>query len=84
MRNYYEPGSWNVICDRCGLKKKNTDLRKEWTGLMVCADTCWETRHPQTLLKVEEEKISTAWARPEPTDKFITVNYIDPSIGNQK
>lgn len=72
MRNYLELGKWNVICDRCGFKYKNTDLRKEWTGLMVC-DSCWEPRHPQTLIKVPKEDSSVPWARPEPTDVFVSV-----------
>lgn len=47
-KNDYEPGKWNVICDRCGFKFKNNKLRPEYTGLMVCSgqDTndCWEPR----------------------------------------
>lgn len=71
MRNYYVPGEWNVICDRCGFKHKASALRLEWTGLRVC-DGCFETRHPQTLLHVPEERASTPWSRPEPADVFIT------------
>ena len=71
MRNRLELGSWNALCDRCGLKRKNYMLAKEWTGLMVCKDTCWEPRHPQTMLHVPEEQISTPWARPEPSDSFV-------------
>jgi hypothetical protein len=81
-RNYLELGKWNVICDRCGFKFKNDELQKEWTGLMVCCG-CFETRHPQTLIKVSEENPSVPWVRPEPEDVFITVNYVDPSVGTQ-
>ena len=69
MRNYYVPGAWNAICDRCGLKKKNFMLKKEWTGLMVCS-SCWESRHPQDLIRVPKEEISPPWSRPEPADNF--------------
>ncbi len=31
----------NAICDRCGFRYKFYNLKKEWTGLMVC-DGCWE------------------------------------------
>lgn len=72
MRNYLELGKYNVICDRCGLKKKNDMLRQEWTGLMVC-DACFETRHPQDFIRVPREEISPAWVRPEPTDTFVSV-----------
>jgi hypothetical protein len=75
MRNYYESGKWNAICDRCGLKHKNTELRKEWTGLMVCSP-CWEPKHPQLMLRVPREAGNTPWARPEPEDVFITPGEI--------
>ena len=40
--DYFILGAWNAICDRCGFKFKNSRLRKEWTGLMVCND-CWDS-----------------------------------------
>lgn len=83
MRNYYKAGSWNAICDRCGLKKKAEQLASEWTGLRVCTDTCLESRHPQTLIKVPKEHINTEWARPEPVDQFVTVPYISGTVGKQ-
>lgn len=75
MRNYYVPGQWNVVCMRCGLKKKSAMLRKEWTGLMVC-DDCWEPRHPQTLIRVPEEVISPPWKSPE-VDSFTASPYLN-------
>lgn len=74
MRNYYVDGKWNAICDRCGFKYKNTDLKKEWTGLMVCKK-CWEPRHPQTLIHIPQEQINTPWARPDPDNTYYTVNW---------
>jgi len=71
MRNYLELGKWNVICDRCGFAHKNTDLRKEWTGLMVCTQ-CYEPRHPQDLIRVRTERGGVPWSRPEPPDQFIS------------
>ena len=41
-------GSQNGLCDECGFKFKQTDLRKRWDSLMVCGD-CWEPRHPSDL-----------------------------------
>lgn len=72
MRNYYVSGDWNALCDRCGFKFKASMLRKEWTGLRVCS-CCYETRHPQDLLKVEPEQISVPWTRPEPAEVFTSV-----------
>lgn len=82
MRNHLELGKWNAICDRCGFKKKNDQLKEEWTGLRVC-DACFETRHPQTLIKTPEETANIPWSRPEPADVFIEVDYIDPIVGTQ-
>jgi hypothetical protein len=82
MRNHLELGKWNVVCDRCGLKHKNDELQKEWTGLMVCKP-CFETRHPQTLLRVPEENPAVPWVRPEPADVFIDVDYVASDVGTQ-
>lgn len=32
----YRPGAVRAICDRCGFEYPLAELRKEWTGLMVC------------------------------------------------
>lgn len=74
MKNYLELGAWNAICDRCGYKHKNHQLRKEWTGLMVCSK-CFEARHPQDLLKPPHESAPIPWMRPEPVDTYIS-DYI--------
>lgn len=70
MRNYYKPGTWNAICDRCGFRFKASELKKEWTGLMVCSKD-FEARHPSDLLRVPREDSSVVWSRPEPTDSYV-------------
>lgn len=72
MNNIFLSGDWNVICDSCGRKYKASQLRKRWDGLMVC-EKDWETRHPQDLIQVQQEKITVDWARPEATDTFLQV-----------
>lgn len=69
---------WRVCCDRCGFKKWNSELREEWTGLMVCRSTCWEARHPQDFVKGKLDKQSTPWARPEPAEIDVS-----PGSGNE-
>jgi len=69
-RNSISPqGVYNVICDRCGFKYKNTQLRKEWTGAMVCqgpaTNDCWEPRHPQDLIRVRPENTKLPFVRPD-------------------
>ncbi len=61
-RNDYEPGKWNVICDRCGFKFKNDKLHPEYTGLMVChgqdTNDCWEPRPiPPVRSRVERPRL---------------------------
>ncbi len=80
--NYYKKGSWNAVCQRCGFKKKAEEIQKEWTGLLVCRD-CYELRHPQDFIKAVPEKQTLPWQAPEPTDTFITVDYVDSTTGTQ-
>ena len=70
MSNYYKPGTWNCICDRCGFQYKSDELRKDWKGLMVC-HSCFETRHPMDFMRVRGESLDVPWTRPEPADVFI-------------
>lgn len=34
--NHYKEGSHNVICDLCGKKYKNDQMRPTWNGFMAC------------------------------------------------
>jgi hypothetical protein len=74
--NRYIPGEWNVVCDSCGWKKKSSEVRKRWDGLFVCADTCWETDHPQKYIRVREDAPAVPFIRDEPPDQFIPICYI--------
>jgi len=71
---YFLKGSWNVICDRCGEKYKAGQIRKEWTGLMVC-EGCWEPRHPQDFIRTVPDTMSVPYVRPRPADIFIGPTY---------
>ena len=48
--DYWKPGDYNALCDRCGLKFKRSELRYTWDRLLVC-DKCWEPRHPQDFVR---------------------------------
>lgn len=72
--NYFASGQYNVICDVCGFKFKNTQMLKRWDGLMVChAD--YETDHPQKYLRVHETGESAPYIRQDVTS-FTNVCYI--------
>ena len=69
MTTRYVRGQWRACCDRCGFVFYNTQLRKEWNGLMTChgAGTtgCWEPRHPLDTAKAFADKQSVPWVRPD-------------------
>jgi hypothetical protein len=70
--------AWRVICDRCGFKRWNYELRREWTGLRVCADTCFEKRHEQDFVRAKPDKQNPPWVRPEPAEIDVS-----PGSGNE-
>lgn len=71
---FLEPGKDR--CQRCGFTRSSRDLRKEWTGLMVCEDTCWEPRHPQMSLRGVPDRQNLPWTRPEPEPVFLSPNQV--------
>jgi hypothetical protein len=68
--DYYKPGDYNAICDRCSFKFKASELRREWDGLMVCKE-CWEPRHPQDFVRGVQDAKALPFTRPEAPDVFI-------------
>jgi len=68
----YYPGKHKVICDRCGFERMSDEVRKEWTGLIVCRDTCWEPKHPQLEIKAKRDNQSVKDARPESEFHFLS------------
>lgn len=63
-QTYFKSGDWNAVCDICGFRFKASQLKKNWKNEMVC-DADFELRHPQEFVRVQPEKISVPWARPE-------------------
>jgi hypothetical protein len=69
-------GTWNVICDRCGSKKKAFEVAKEpVTNLIVCKDTCWEMRHPQEYVRAKPDDQTVPFTRPEQADVFVGTSF---------
>ncbi len=61
----YTPGKVRAICDRCGFEYPLAELRKEWTGLMVCKSD-WDYREPQLEPpKVAPEGVAVPNNRPD-------------------
>lgn len=76
--DYLELGTNNALCDRCQKKYKANQLKKEWTGWMVC-DSCWEPRHPQEFLKGHDEDENVPWSRPD-SDADTNTTTVDGSL----
>ena len=79
------PGTWAAICDRCGFRFPSDQLKREWTGSMVCVP-CWEPRHPQDFVRAIPDHQSPPWVRPPPEDSFVRYCSIEgksayPSLG---
>lgn len=78
---YYKPGDWNAICDRCGFQYKASQLKKTWDGLMVCSKD-WEPRQPQDFVKGVKDNQAVPWSRDEAPDSFTaTAQSLTPIEG---
>lgn len=74
----YIPGEYLVICDICGHRKLRSECRKNWKNQLVCADTCWEAKHPQLSLRTRVETVRVDEPRPEAEDRFVGSRDIKP------
>ena len=77
--DHLELGTWNALCDRCQKKYKANQLRKEWTGWMVC-ESCWEPRHPQEFLRGQPEDENVDWSRPDTRENIDTYDDTDATL----
>ena len=68
----YLPGGVWAICARCSFKRRRPEIAKEWTGLMVCIDTCWDPRPAiLTAPNVGPEGVPLPDITPRPPDLFV-------------
>lgn len=73
----YVPGDYYLLCDVCGFKKRRSECAKRWDGAVVCADTCYEERHPLDLMQPRADRQNVVDARyADPV--FVTDNEIQP------
>lgn len=66
--SHYKPGGVWACCDRCGLNYRLSDLRKEWTGLMVCKADFDPKPADLRPPNIYPEGIPVPNARPDPGD----------------
>jgi len=68
----YHPGDHYVICDQCGFRRLASECRMQWDGLFVCADTCYDEKHPQHKEPTGlHEKQTVKIKRPEKDPVYI-------------
>lgn len=71
MKRVGWPGKgWKATCHRCGFWYPSTEIKKEWTGLLVCPP-CWEPRHEQTLIKIRGEQAFPDFVSKDGPDTFL-------------
>lgn len=61
----YVKGKVRAICDRCGLEYPMSQLRREWTGLMVCRKDYDPKPAEQRPAPVKPEGVAVPNARPD-------------------
>lgn len=68
----YIPGDHWVICDICGNEYRQSQMKKQWNGLVVCPQD-YSPRHPQDFIRAKKDTIAAqGLVRPEPEDRFVT------------
>jgi hypothetical protein len=69
--NYFSPGSWNIICDKCNQKKKSDDCRVQWDGIIACS-ACYDSKHPELEpLPIPIDDQLVPFSRPRPSTQNV-------------
>jgi len=77
----FHPGDHYVICDICGFRRYASECRMNWKKQFVCADTCFEEKHPQYKEPTGlHEKQSVKIHRPEGDPAFLSEFYSDGTL----
>jgi hypothetical protein len=70
--DFFSDGRWNLICDECGHKYKNTYIKETWDGRRVCRK-CWEPRNTQDFVKGVKDWQQVPFSRPDTQPTFVPV-----------
>lgn len=77
----YRSGDHWVECQRCAFTYRNSEMKKEWTGLIVCKP-CYEPRHPQDFVRAVQDNV-TPQGHVNPTRDIINeIGYVDACYWN--
>lgn len=72
------PGTWAVNCDVCGFRFPSNKLKRRWDGVMTC-EKDWETRHPQTLIKVRGDTAVPTYTRHNSDNLLLVCDIVTSS-----
>lgn len=68
---YFRPGTWNCVCQVCGVQFKSDQMLKRWDGLLVCKRD-FEVRHIADFIRPTPERAGVPFIADEPVDVFVT------------
>jgi hypothetical protein len=83
MKQTTWPGNWKVSCHVCGFWYPSSEIKKRWDGALTCPKD-YESRHPQTLIKVRGERAFPSFVStdgPEIDVFFCTLQTASPYAG---
>lgn len=73
MKKPYTPGEHKTQCEICKRTRRNTEVRPQWDGRIVCADRCYSPKHPNDYPRpVVNDGLPVPDARPRPTIEQMT------------
>jgi hypothetical protein len=67
--DYWLPGGWNMVCQVCGFKYKNTEMKLRWDNVWCCPED-WELRQPQDFVRGVKDQMAVPYSNPEPPNVF--------------
>ena len=76
----YIRGENFLICDVCGFKYRQSQIKTRWDGAKVC-EADFELRHPQDFLRGIPDKQAAPYTNPEQPDKFVPQTIQDALTG---
>lgn len=68
--DFWKPGGWNMLCQVCGFKYKNSEMKERWDGVWCCPED-WELRQPQDFVRGVRDPMSVPYTAPEPGVTFL-------------
>jgi hypothetical protein len=77
--SYIKGENW-CICDTCGGKYRQSQMRIRWDGAKVCPGD-FELRHPQDYVRGVPDHQAAPFTNPEQPDRFVPQTLQDAVTG---